>query len=302
MGLDLCRHLRMTLLYSRTNTSSETGIPGASFAALGAVDPFSLLDQASYVKVFGEDLSTFAGEYQAEFDKLQSERLGSLGYSEKEILNILDEKYGADPRQRFIKAEYNGLVTNTKHNNVRFEVVLNTFDKLARPLSSLDGSACSHIAKSCDIRWLWFQPVLIALGHSMELYSYYTPSKFTQGWQNMAQAKGNESLINLPGVTKNMACGYCSSDAFCESNKCSMGIGACLGAGGLMPTFCPASDDEIKTRGPCSDSNMCQSGRCESLSTLQSSYYCYDKLETGESCNENSDCISNYCSWWFKCG
>jgi len=41
---------------------SETGIPGASFAALGAFDPFSLMDRESFEKRFGLNFDGYGTE------------------------------------------------------------------------------------------------------------------------------------------------------------------------------------------------------------------------------------------------
>lgn len=44
----------------------------------------------------------------------------------------------------------------------------------------------------------------------------------------------------------------------------------------------------------------CASGRCEIFSKSKS-IYCEARLGVGARCNEASDCISNYCSWKFRC-
>uniref|UniRef100_A0A7S2GZR6 Uncharacterized protein n=1 Tax=Helicotheca tamesis TaxID=374047 RepID=A0A7S2GZR6_9STRA len=48
----------------------------------------------------------------------------------------------------------------------------------------------------------------------------------------------------------------------------------------------------------CARNVDCDSGRCEGyLPNL----VCEARLANGASCNENSDCSSDYCSWSFKC-
>lgn len=281
---------------------SETGIPGGSFAALGAFDPFSVLDQAAYELAFGA-ISVYGSEYEANFEAEQAQRLTAGGYDKSEVQAVIKEKYSADARTRLIALEYNGLIENTLHDDVRFEVVLNTYDLLARfpAENGVDGSACAHISRSCDIRWLCFPGTPhFTLGHSSTEYSYHAASEFVVGWGDCADATGDKDLIHLPGTAKNDACASCRTDAFCTSNKCSLDDNVCFGtAAGSMPTFCP----DGTTRGPCSDSTVCVSGRCELAVSLFDPLggACYDKLENGSLCNEHTDCLSGNCNFVFLC-
>jgi len=281
---------------------SETGIPGASFAALGAFDPFSLLDRTNYELLYG-NIDTYGTEIRRKYEQLQSNMLKSEGYDDDEIRKIIEEKYMEDPRHRFIREEYNGLVTNNMHNDVQFEVVMNTYDLAARPLSSFDGAACSHITSSCNMRWTWFTASLSTLfGHSAELYAYKATSEFTIGWDGFDEVNRNDALIFLPEVKKNLLCDYCETDAFCESGKCDTSV--CYGSAKMkMPTFCPENSvTGGDTRGPCNTGSECKSDRCEWQYNPFSNYACYDRLNNGEWCNEDSDCKSNDCKWWWKCG
>lgn len=287
---------------------SETGIPGASFAALGAFDPFSLMDRESYEKQFGSNFDGYGTELKNVFNAEQAARLTLEGYDVDEVRSVVDTRYWEDARHRFVREEYNGLVENNKHNGVKFEVVMNTYDMLAQPLSSADGAACSHISSSCDVRWTWFpaSPSTIG-GHSSLYYAFKATSEFTIGWDELADVTTNTELIFLPGVQKNLACDYCESDAFCESGKCDNDLSSdrvCYGtSSGKMPTFCPSNSVAGgDTRGPCDNASECESGRCEwhSINPF-SAYRCYDKIDNGGSCTEHSDCKSNYCNWLFRC-
>ena len=51
----------------------------------------------------------------------------------------------------------------------------------------------------------------------------------------------------------------------------------------------------------CHEGKECHSGRCENESYFSFVTRCFPKLEAGESCNEDSDCLSDYCSYWFRC-
>jgi hypothetical protein len=284
---------------------SETGIPGASFAALGAFDPFSLMDRASFETQFGVgNFDDYGAEIQNAFNAEQATRLALEGYDVDEVRSVVDERYWEDARHRFAREEYNGLVENNKHNGVQFEVVMNTYDLAAQPLSSMDGAACSHISSSCDVRWTWFPASLSTSGgHSSLYYAFKATSEFTTGWDEWADVTRNNELIFLPGVQKNLACDYCESDAFCESGKCDTSDGVCYGTSGKMPTFCAInSATGGDTRGPCDNASECESGRCEwhSINPF-SEYRCYDRIDNGGWCNEHSDCKSNYCNWGFYC-
>ena len=280
---------------------SETGIPGAAFAPLGAFDPFSVKDINNYEAEYGS-LSVYGSVYEAAFEAEEKNRLIAEGYSESEVQEVIAEKFGADPRTQFIATEYNGFVTNTLHDDVPFQVVINEADILSRGVSVLDileSSACKHISKSCDIRWLCF-PFAYTLGHSGQKYRYHAAYKYFVGWGDCDEVTTNKDLIHLPGTAKNDACEYCQEDAFCTSNKCQLDYSVCYGTeAGSMPTFCPDG-----TRGPCSYSTDCESGRCE---LAFSSVFdplggaCYEKLEIGSGCNEHNDCKSDHCSWWLTC-
>lgn len=280
--------------------TSKTGIPGASFAALGAFDAFSTLDIKAYELFFNSSISVYGTEYEASFEAEEASKLTAEGYDKSEVQEVIKEKYGEDLRTYSIAFEYMGLIADTLHDGVPFEVVINAKDRLATAflVNSLEGSACSHISKSCDIRWLCFPdmpPVQYTLGHSSVHYASHAASEFIVGWGgDCADATINEDLIFLPGTAKNGACGSCRREAFCVSNKCSS-EGYCFESStGLMPTFCPDGN-----RGPCSDSTECVSGRCE-LTGL-ADYSCYEQKENGSSCNEHTDCLSGYCNYFFRC-
>ena len=288
---------------------AKTGIPGASFAALGAFDSFSMIDIIRYEMIFGS-ISEYGEEYAASFEEEEAKRLTADGYDESEVQEVIDEKYGYDLRTLSIAFENWGLIEDTLHHGVPFEVVINEKDLLARaPLvNSLEGSACSHISRSCDIRWLCFpsfgdNAIGYTFGHSSRQYGYHAASEYVIGWETCDDPTINEDLIFLPGTAKNDACGSCRSDAFCESNQCRLD-GYCLGTSGSMPTFCPDGFPDGTTRGPCSYSTDCESGRCEHAFSVFDPLggACYEKLEIGLGCNEHNDCKSGYCSWSFKCG
>ena len=198
---------------------SETGIPGASFAALGAFDPYSQADQ----------------------------ELGNTSY--------------------------NGLVENNMHQNTAFEVVMNTYD-IASAIASIDGSACSHITSSCNVRWLWFGDSIYeayssTAGHSSVYYSLMAATEFTRGWESYEEATIDPTLTLLPGVQGNHAYDCCFVPAMCDSGRCGDEWLGCYGSGG-MPTTCPAQSiamsegsSRVSNRGYCYSGSDCASNRCE---------------------------------------
>jgi len=57
----------------------------------------------------------------------------------------------------------------------------------------------------------------------------------------------------------------------------------------------PVPMDGWKSGDACgNNSGECASGRCDD-------YLCMEKEENGASCNEDSDCLSGNCAWYFKC-
>merc|ERR1712194_232761 len=113
-------------------------------------------------------------------------------------------------RTMLIVAEYNGLIQNTAHNGVKFEVVKNTYDYVARSIGSIDGSQCSHIASSCDVRKLWFEgSVATTGGHAGWGYQSYSSAYYTRGWQDKLEAEVDWEKLFLPDVKKNVVCDFC---------------------------------------------------------------------------------------------
>jgi len=141
---------------------SITGIKGASFAALGAFDPYAKKDIEEYIDTVSDDEINSARE-------AYNETLYEMGYTENDVMAIVDN---TEQIRRDIAAKkgYNGLITETAHNDVEFEVVLNRYDVLALGISTQGfstqglwghdrsgGAACYHVARSCDLRWTHFR-------------------------------------------------------------------------------------------------------------------------------------------------
>jgi len=264
---------------------TDTGIEGASFAALGAVDPFSLSEQS-----FGESLETSVKDARR--------ALRSRGYNENDINTIMDS---INPSNEFAKFEYNGLITGTQHNKKKFEVVMNKYDIPARALASADGSHCSHISSSCDMRWLWFDrdsitggngDIVAFFGHSSNRYSYYTSTEFTTGWELESKKRGNPDLYHLPGLMKNYACDLCTENEMCQDSYCFTDLQQCSGVNDKMPTLCDSksssADGKKDVHASCRADSYCHSGRCE-FRGVDSCFFsfdcswgvCYEKEDNG---------------------
>lgn len=82
------------------------------------------------------------------------------------------------------------LVEKTFHDSVRFEVLVNTYDMLARNfrfgrLNRSRGDECSHITSSCNVRWLWFPARKHSnFGHSRYYYSLIAATEYARGWED----------------------------------------------------------------------------------------------------------------------
>ena len=87
---------------------------------------------------------------------------------------------------------------------------------------------------------------------------------------------------------KRQSCETCNEDTDCTSGKCVLRSArfVCANNDGLM-------DDDCY----CDWSSQCSSGRCEGFFPFE----CKPKLEKGKRCNEHNDCLSNQCSWSWKC-
>lgn len=302
-------------------TCSELGIQGASFGAIGAFDPYSLAD-ANIVNGIMAEIELNVGAEIAVINGYIDEirtMFSSLGYSEEDInleiqkllgysgvdINVEIQNISLESlRRSLISLEYNGLIQNTAHAGVKFEVVKNEYDYIARAIGSLDGSQCSHIASSCEVRKLWFEAsVTTTSGHSSWAYAQNTNAFFTRGWQPETDAIVRWDKLFLPGVDKNALCDLClgGEDEWCDSGSCS--DGQCK-VGDKLPTFCPARSLWPEQRPACPNGNDdCVSDRCE-LGVIQSTILsivpgvgdvfetvslpgqvCYDKLPYGVVCS-----------------
>ena len=313
---------------------SETGIKGASFGALGAFDPLSVLDSTT---ISVPASSTEADDLKAKYRQM----LEARDYDDEDIEELLSNLSGRDLA---IRTGYKGLITETQHDGVEFEVVMNVHDIFAGSFNIVaDGSGCVHVASSCDLRWTWFDFDLEhTFGHSSLHYAFNVNSKWTKGNAPEANATIDYSKIFLPGVKKNVACDFCDRNDYCESGSCHLGQERCHEAGGRLPTSCPSDSktplkpsscdedndctsarcdlhqdpgwavlgysqcyDRLGEGESCDEDNDCTSGRCDlhqdpGWAVLGYSQ-CYDRLGEGAWCDENSDCSSNYCNWLFTC-
>lgn len=86
-------------------------------------------------------------------------------------------------------------------------------------------------------------------------------------------------------VPKLGSCQPCDENADCESGICTWRF-VCTNMEGLLDNECE-----------CNINSDCQSGRCEGWSPP----ICEARLAEGAYCNEDSDCLSNDCSWRFRC-
>jgi len=273
---------------------SMTGIKGASFGAIGAFDPFTKLDE---VLVDAAGLAIGMTGYATS--------LSVMGYDEDDIEEHISN---LNVGEFLIRTRYNGLILDTQHDDVEFEVVMNVHDILARTIASIDGSACSHIASSCDLRWLWFGGGNVGtektLGHSSTHYVLNTNSKWTRGYEEKSQATIDYTKIFLPGVTKNTICDFCDRNEYCESGSCDLDKEKCLASNGKFPTKCPDDSATPGEHSPCDWGSECSSGRCEihpSGWAVLGYGLCYDGNENSDWCNEDTDCASGYCTLTFGC-
>lgn len=86
-------------------------------------------------------------------------------------------------------------------------------------------------------------------------------------------------------VPKLGSCQPCDEDSDCESDHCTWHF-VCTNMEGLIDNECG-----------CSVNSDCKSGRCEGWAPP----ICEARLGDGATCNEDSDCLSNDCSWSFRC-
>jgi hypothetical protein len=87
-------------------------------------------------------------------------------------------------------------------------------------------------------------------------------------------------------LSKQGSCMSCDEDSDCEGDDAMCLFYHCSNPFGKMDNQCI-----------CRTGGDCDSGRCEGYSHP----VCEARLGNGASCNENSDCKSNYCSWAYTC-
>jgi len=116
---------------------------------------------------------------------------------------------------------------------------------------------------------------------------------------------------HYPVETNGWAVGdFCNNGEECESGRCADGIcsevvGSCEScsqdfdckSGSCVSGACTRLDGLVDNNCPCDWSSECLEGRCEGTFGGK----CHAKLPGGKSCNEDSDCISEECSWSFRC-
>uniref|UniRef100_A0A7S1UZX3 Fungal lipase-type domain-containing protein n=2 Tax=Grammatophora oceanica TaxID=210454 RepID=A0A7S1UZX3_9STRA len=86
-------------------------------------------------------------------------------------------------------------------------------------------------------------------------------------------------------ISKLGSCFDCDEDSDCTGSKCLL-------------FKCSAQNSSLMSDNCiCRTGEDCESGRCEGLAPPQ----CEAQLAVGGSCNENSDCLSDFCSWGFIC-
>mmetsp|Transcript_5382 Transcript_5382/g.8481 ORF Transcript_5382/g.8481 Transcript_5382/m.8481 type:complete len:702 (-) Transcript_5382:184-2289(-) len=159
------------------------------------------------------------------------------------------------------------IFRNNYHHGVRFEVVMNSYDIVARTVASMEGSECSFITSSCNVRWLYFNRMNPFQNHSPNNYAMETNQEYSRGWSEETQIS-NPNLVQLPGVSLNKRCDFCFRDAQCEESLyCNLVTGYCGQRN--APTYCPAnSASGSSTRSQCVFQEHC-SGYCDDSS-------CYD--------------------------
>lgn len=104
----------------------------------------------------------------------------------------------------------------------------------------------------------------------------------------------------------------CKNDAECESRRCDSGVcvpklGSCMSCDENSDCLYGTCGHSFLCSGPggllddgctCVLNTDCTSGRCEGVTER----VCEARLALGGNCNENSDCISDFCSIAFRCG
>lgn len=103
----------------------------------------------------------------------------------------------------------------------------------------------------------------------------------------------------------------CVEDSACETDRCDSGVctpkaGSCMpcdedtdcaGNGKCLLYHCSNEEGLMDNNCICLSGKNCDSGRCEGVANPQ----CQARLSLGGSCNEDSDCKSDYCSWKYVC-
>jgi pimeloyl-ACP methyl ester carboxylesterase len=87
-------------------------------------------------------------------------------------------------------------------------------------------------------------------------------------------------------VPKLSSCQACDEDSDCQSGKCGWNRRCAGDSTGLMDDLCF-----------CATGSDCRSGRCEGIVPR----VCQPRLNAGAFCTEDNDCVSNQCSWLFRC-
>jgi len=120
-------------------------------------------------------------------------------------------------------------------------------------------------------------------------------SMVVQGWENGRRCLYNDECASgrCEGFTPPKHCekklkllSACNENSDCDSGRCELRS---------YKMICTLPNGKVPNHGPCLRDSHCESGRCEFDSKKLSK--CEAKRGRGKYCNENSDCLSNRCSW-----
>lgn len=125
----------------------------------------------------------------------------------------------------------------------------------------------------------WFDKEKLASAHSMETH--------LKKVKKMLDESKQEGSVLVDGFASGVACN--------EDEECKH---MCFNGWGAGQWVCAS-----KELGDwCYNDNDCESKRCDPHCWTCANQKCYQKLPTGEPCNEHSDCTNGYCGWFsWKC-
>jgi len=134
--------------------------------------------------------------------------------------------------------------------------------------------------------------------HTLYVENYCNPEWYGTGYFQLVRKMRDENVGKFPVPVNGFENGmHCGTDTKAD-RLCASKL--CIDGETAVDPVC--SDEKLNNGENCSNDDDCISGRCDGKSWGNLlDYVCTSKLAKGQSCNEDTDCLSGECPWTYRC-